>query len=126
MRLGEWWRYRAEDWRRLALGFQDRASLGQRRVRAVHEASRPRLSTASPPADACASILVLAHCPGAKARTVEGLTTAATVWVTAALGIACGLGRWDMAVISTVIALVLLAALRRIEALVNKPGGNAN
>ena len=28
----------------------------------------------------------------AKARTVEGLTTAATVWVTAALGIACGLG----------------------------------
>ena len=48
------------------------------------------------------------------------------MWVTAALGIACGLGRWDMAVISTVIALVLLAALRRIEALVNKPGGSAN
>src|SRR5688572_907914 len=28
------------------------------------------------------------------ARTVEGLTTAATVWVAAALGIACGLGAW--------------------------------
>src|SRR5262245_39321926 len=27
----------------------------------------------------------------AQARTIEGLTTAATVWVTAALGIACGL-----------------------------------
>ena len=41
----------------------------------------------------------------AKARTVEGLTTAATVWVTAALGIACGLGRWDVVVIGAVIAL---------------------
>ena len=29
-----------------------------------------------------------------KAGEVTGLTTAATVWVTAALGIACGLGAW--------------------------------
>ena len=29
-----------------------------------------------------------------KAGDVSGLTTAATVWVTAALGIACGLGAW--------------------------------
>ena len=29
-----------------------------------------------------------------KARRVEGLTTAATVWITAALGIACGLAAW--------------------------------
>src|SRR5258705_3001311 len=50
---------------RLALGFQDRPSPGQRRFCTVHEASRPRLSTASPPSDACASILVLAHYPGA-------------------------------------------------------------
>src|SRR5215510_14608779 len=27
-------------------------------------------------------------------RTAEGLTTAATVWMSAALGIACGLGAW--------------------------------
>jgi putative Mg2+ transporter-C (MgtC) family protein len=46
----------------------------------------------------------------AQARTVEGLTTAATVWVTAALGIACGLGRWDVVVIGTAIALLLLVA----------------
>ena len=46
----------------------------------------------------------------AQARTVEGLTTAATVWVTAALGIACGLGRWDVVLIGTVIALLLLVA----------------
>jgi putative Mg2+ transporter-C (MgtC) family protein len=46
----------------------------------------------------------------ARARTVEGLTTAATVWVTAALGIACGLGRWDVVVIGAAIALLLLLA----------------
>lgn len=46
----------------------------------------------------------------AQARTVEGLTTAATVWVTAALGIACGLGRWDVVSIGTAIALLLLIA----------------
>ena len=46
----------------------------------------------------------------AQTRTVEGLTTAATVWVTAALGIACGLGRWDVVLIGTAIALLLLVA----------------
>ena len=46
----------------------------------------------------------------AQARTVEGLTTAATVWVTAAPGIACGLGRWDVVLIGTAIALLLLVA----------------
>jgi putative Mg2+ transporter-C (MgtC) family protein len=51
----------------------------------------------------------------AQARTVEGLTTAATVWVTAALGIACGLGRWDVVVIGTAIALMLLVAARLTE-----------
>jgi putative Mg2+ transporter-C (MgtC) family protein len=44
------------------------------------------------------------------ARTVEGLTTAATVWVSAALGIACALGAWITAVLATAITLVLLFA----------------
>jgi putative Mg2+ transporter-C (MgtC) family protein len=56
----------------------------------------------------------------AKARTVEGLTTAATVWVTAALGIACGLGRWNVAVVGVVIALLLLVAVAWVERLVSK------
>jgi putative Mg2+ transporter-C (MgtC) family protein len=51
----------------------------------------------------------------AKARTVEGLTTAATVWVTAALGIACGLGMWNVAAIGIVIALFLLVVLVWVE-----------
>jgi putative Mg2+ transporter-C (MgtC) family protein len=58
----------------------------------------------------------------AKARTVEGLTTAATVWVTAALGIACGLGRWDVVIIGTTIALALLVIVMWIE----KLGGKLN
>jgi len=50
-----------------------------------------------------------------KSRTVEGLTTAATVWVTAALGIACGLGAWRTAGIAIVVALALLAVVPWIE-----------
>jgi putative Mg2+ transporter-C (MgtC) family protein len=56
----------------------------------------------------------------AQARTVEGLTTAATVWVTAALGIACGLARWDVVVFGVVIALVLLVGVAWVEARVSK------
>lgn len=48
----------------------------------------------------------------ARTRKVEGLTTAAAVWVTAALGIACGLGNWRTVVIATVIAVFLLAGLK--------------
>ena len=49
---------------------------------------------------------------------VQGLTTAAGVWMTAAIGIACGLGRELTAVISTVLALGVLALVPR---LVNRP-----
>jgi putative Mg2+ transporter-C (MgtC) family protein len=38
-------------------------------------------------------------------RSVRGLTTAATIWVTAALGLVCGLGYWMLA--GTGIALAL-------------------
>jgi putative Mg2+ transporter-C (MgtC) family protein len=58
----------------------------------------------------------------AKARTVEGLTTAATVWVTAALGIACGLGKWDVVVIGVAIALILLVVVAWLERLTGKAG----
>lgn len=50
-----------------------------------------------------------------QARTVEGLTTAATVWVTAALGIACGLGAWVVVAIGTAITLILLVAVGWLE-----------
>lgn len=53
-------------------------------------------------------------------RTIEGLTTAATVWVTAALGIACGLASWQIVVVSATLALFLLVVVAWIESLVEK------
>ena len=47
----------------------------------------------------------------AAARRVEGLTTAATVWVTAAFGIACALAAWKVLVVATILALLVLFAL---------------
>jgi len=51
----------------------------------------------------------------AQARTVEGLTTAATVWVTAALGIACGLAAWKIAAVGVGLSLLLLVAVGWLE-----------
>lgn len=43
---------------------------------------------------------------------VRGLTTAATLWVVAAIGLAAGAGYYSAAVITTVVALVALGPLR--------------
>lgn len=40
---------------------------------------------------------------------IRGLTTAASIFVVAAVGIACGAGEWLMAIIAVVLAVVLLA-----------------
>ena len=50
-----------------------------------------------------------------QAKTVEGLTTAATVWVTAALGIACGLAAWTIVGVAMVLALILLVGIGWME-----------
>jgi putative Mg2+ transporter-C (MgtC) family protein len=46
---------------------------------------------------------------------VKGLTTAASIWVTAAVGIAVGLERYVLAAGSTVLILVILQVLSRFE-----------
>jgi putative Mg2+ transporter-C (MgtC) family protein len=46
---------------------------------------------------------------GDNEHTVKGLTTAAGIWMTAAIGMAAGLGRETTAVLSTVLALGILA-----------------
>jgi putative Mg2+ transporter-C (MgtC) family protein len=43
-----------------------------------------------------------------QSRSVEGLTTAATVWVAAALGVACGLGAWRTIAVAIPVALAML------------------
>ena len=46
---------------------------------------------------------------------VHGLTTAATIWLVASIGMACGAGFYSLAVISTFIAILVLMGLGRLE-----------
>jgi putative Mg2+ transporter-C (MgtC) family protein len=45
---------------------------------------------------------------------VQGLTTAAGIWMTAAIGVACGLGRETTALLSALLALAVLAVLPKV------------
>jgi putative Mg2+ transporter-C (MgtC) family protein len=47
--------------------------------------------------------------------SVKGLTTAASLWVTAAVGLACGLGSLLLAAVASGIALLALVGLKRLE-----------
>ena len=48
--------------------------------------------------------------------TVRGLTTAASIWVTAAIGILVGIGFWFAAIVGAIATLIVLAVFRFIEA----------
>lgn len=48
-------------------------------------------------------------------KQAHGLTTAATVWVTAALGIACALATWTIVVIGVGLTLIVLVVLHPID-----------
>jgi putative Mg2+ transporter-C (MgtC) family protein len=55
---------------------------------------------------------------GAIMRTdagIKGLTTAATIWVNAAVGVAVGGGKYHLAIIATAVTLAVLLLLARIE-----------
>jgi putative Mg2+ transporter-C (MgtC) family protein len=47
--------------------------------------------------------------------TIRGLTTAATIWVNAAIGMAAGAGHYALAVSGTITALLVLTVLKRVE-----------
>lgn len=47
--------------------------------------------------------------------TVTGLTTASTLWIVAAIGMACGCGKISIAVVSTVLAVAILVLIRIFE-----------
>lgn len=51
---------------------------------------------------------------------MTGLTTAATLWLSAAIGLAVGIGYYEGAIIATVICLVTLISLNKISDLINK------
>jgi putative Mg2+ transporter-C (MgtC) family protein len=48
-------------------------------------------------------------------REIEGLTTAAGIWMTAAMGLAAGLGRFGLALISVIFAWFVLAVVKKTE-----------
>jgi putative Mg2+ transporter-C (MgtC) family protein len=48
-------------------------------------------------------------------QSVHGLTTAASIWVVAALGIACGAGQWATSMIAVAITLGLLVLGEKLE-----------
>ena len=47
--------------------------------------------------------------------TVFGLTTAATLWVSAAIGMACGAGMYSVAIIATILSILVLISVRFFE-----------
>lgn len=46
---------------------------------------------------------------------VRGLTTGASMWVAAAVGVACGLGEWIIAGMAVTLALIIIALVRKLE-----------
>ncbi len=60
---------------------------------------------------------------GAIMRTrsgVQGLTTAATVWVNAAVGVAAGGGRYHLALIATAVTMAVLLVLAPMERVIER------
>ncbi|HXC70864.1 MAG TPA: MgtC/SapB family protein [Pyrinomonadaceae bacterium] len=53
-------------------------------------------------------------------REIRGLTTAAGLWVTAAIGVAVGLGSLGLALIGTALTLLVLGVVGAIEARIEK------
>jgi putative Mg2+ transporter-C (MgtC) family protein len=53
-------------------------------------------------------------------RAVEGLTTAAGIWMTAALGVAVGLGRFGLALVASLLAWMTLSLVRQLEHILNR------
>ena len=59
-------------------------------------------------------------------RNVHGMTTAATIWVNAAVGMAAGAGLYMMATIATAVTLVVLGVLPPFEAYFDRRTGGGS
>ncbi|MGH8518989.1 MAG: MgtC/SapB family protein, partial [Panacagrimonas sp.] len=56
-------------------------------------------------------------------RHVHGLTTAALVWLTAALGVVCGLASWPIVAIALLLAMLMLLVGGPLERLLGAARG---
>lgn len=52
--------------------------------------------------------------------SIRGLTTAACLWVAAAIGLSCGAGRYEPAIVVTILAFVSLLLLKKLENLLRR------
>src|SRR5262245_2450148 len=52
--------------------------------------------------------------------TVRGITTASTVWLAAAVGVAAGAGGWEAALVATALTVLALVALQTTKPLMNR------
>lgn len=50
-----------------------------------------------------------------KERDIQGLTTASGIWITAAIGVAIGLGRLGVALLSAILTWIILALIGKVE-----------
>lgn len=57
---------------------------------------------------------------------IRGLTTAAMIWVNAAIGVACGGGEYRLAIIATIVTLVVLLVMTPIEKVLDRHLKNRN
>jgi putative Mg2+ transporter-C (MgtC) family protein len=57
---------------------------------------------------------------------VHGLTSAACTWFAACVGVACGVGQWQIVAIALAIAFTLLIAGRRVERWVHRTLGRSD
>jgi putative Mg2+ transporter-C (MgtC) family protein len=57
-------------------------------------------------------------------HSVQGITTAASIWVSATIGLACGLGQYSLAVTSAALALLILRTIGWIEWRLMPPSHN--
>ncbi|MET0355933.1 MAG: MgtC/SapB family protein [Cellvibrio sp.] len=55
---------------------------------------------------------------GADEKDLKGLTTAAGIWLTAAIGVAAGLGRESSAILCTLLALIVLVVIPKMAGLI--------
>ncbi len=60
----------------------------------------------------------------AQDQRVRGLTTAASIWIVAGLGVACGAGHWRTGLLASGFTLVVLMGGRRIEQLLGSWSGS--
>ena len=59
-------------------------------------------------------------------REIRGLTTAAGIWMTAATGLAAGLGRYGLALIAALLSLLVLAVVPSAQPDDERPEGEEN